>query len=141
MKTLEILREQDLGMLDARASAPWVIRGSYAHGAGRVGVIATWTEEGQGFERHVVGTIADSVEADLEACFDALLCHGVELVLVVAGDAGVAGVVGVGGVEGCGTGTQGTIHEALEHGGVEEGIVLWVGGLAVFEGLDGGVEG
>ncbi len=67
--------------------------------------------------------------------------HLIELGLVVAGDAGVAGVVGVGGVEGGGAGAERAVHEALEHGGVEEGIALWVGGLALLEGLDGGVEG
>ena len=51
---------------------------------------------GEGVEGHVVGAVADGVEAELEAGGGALGGHLVELVLVVAGDAGVAGVVGVG---------------------------------------------
>ena len=77
----------------------------------------------EGVEGHVVGAVADGVEAELEACHGAVGGHLVEVVLLVAGDAGVGGLVGVGGFEGGGAGAEGAVHEALEHGGVEEGIV------------------
>ncbi len=71
---------------------------------------------GEGVEGHGVGAVADGVEAELEAGGGALGGHLVEVVLVVAGEAGVAGVVGVGLFEGGGAGAEGAVHEAFEHG-------------------------
>ncbi len=50
----------------------------------------------EGVEGHGVSLVADGVEAKLEACGGAFDGHGVELVLLVARDAGVVGIVGVG---------------------------------------------
>ncbi len=86
---------------------------------------------GEGVEGHGVGLVADGVEAELEAGGGALGGHLVELVLVVAGDAGVGGVVGVGSGEGGGAGAEGAVHEAFEHGRVEEGVVGVVAGAAL----------
>ena len=47
----------------------------------------------EGVERHVVGAVADGVEAELEAGGGALGGHLVEVVLLVARDAGVGGLV------------------------------------------------
>ena len=83
-------------------------RGSLARDAGLLGGV-------EGVEGHVVGAVADGVEAELEAGGGALGGHLVELVLVVARDAGVGGVVGVGRVHGGGAGAERAVHEALEH--------------------------
>ena len=63
--------------------------------------------------------------------------HLVEFFLVEAGDAGVGGVVGVGVFHGGGAGAEGSVHEALEHAEVEEGVVGGVGGAAGFEDVEG----
>ncbi len=80
------------------------------------------------------------MEAELEACHGAFGGHLVELVLVVAGEAGVAGVVGVGLVHGGGAGAEGAVHVALELGEMEAEVVAGVAGAALLEDLDGPVE-
>ena len=75
----------------------------------------------EGIEGHVVGAVADGVEAELEAGGGALGGHLVEVVLLVARDAGVAGIVGVGSFHGGGAGAEGAVHEAFEHAEVEAG--------------------
>ncbi len=95
---------------------------------------------GEGVEGHVVGAVADGVEAELEAGGGAGGGHVVEVVLRVARDAGVGGVVGVGVVHGGGAGAEGAVHEAFEEGEVEEWVVGVVGGAAGVEDGDGEVE-
>ncbi len=87
---------------------------------GWLAVVGDLIGDVEGVEGHVVGAVADGVEAELEAGGGAFGGHLVELVLVVAGDAGVAGVVGVGRFEGGGAGAERAVHEALEHAEVEE---------------------
>ena len=88
----------------------------------------------------MVGLIADGVEAELKAGGGAGGGQGVQLFLAVAGDTGVVWVVGVGFGEGGGAGAEGAIHEALEHGEVEERVVGGVGGAARLEVAEGEVE-
>ena len=87
------------------------------------------------------GAVADGVEAQLEAGGGAFGGHGVELRLVIAGQAGVRGVVGVGGEHGGGAGAERAVHEALEHAGVEHAIVGRLGGAHALELIQGCVEG
>ena len=95
--------------------------------------------DAEGVEGHVVGAVADGVEAELEAGGGAFGGHLVELVLVVAGEAGVAGVVGVGRVHGGGAGAEGAVHEALEHARVwrRGSLAGWLA-RRCFEDVDGG---
>ena len=61
--------------------------------------------------------------------------HLVERALIVAGEAGVAGIVGVGLVHGGGAGAERAVHEALELGEMQEGIVGGMAGATLLEGL------
>ena len=76
----------------------------------------------------------------MKACLGAFDGHLIESLLIVAGDAGVGGIVRVWGVQGGGSGAQGAVHEAFEHGGVEEWVGDWVGLLVFFKGGDREVE-
>ena len=95
-------------------------------------------------ERHVVGAISDGMERAESGKPASTRSFGhliVEFRLVVAGDAGVGGIVRIWGVQGGGSGAERAVHEAFEHGGVEEGIGDWVGRLVFFQGGDREVEG
>ncbi len=94
----------------------------------------------EGVEGHVVGEIADGVEAELEAVGGAVGGHLVELVLIVAREAHVTGLVGVGVVHGCGARTEGAVHERLEHGEMEERVVGGVAGATLVEDREREVE-
>ncbi len=149
-EAVEVGREQDLGVFDAKAEAGgggdgWGWCGDdvgvgAAGGGGRRCGVGDLLGGSEGVEGDVVGAVADGVEADLEACGGAFGGELDELVLVVTGEAGVGGVVGVGLVHGCGAGAEGAVHEALEHGEVEERIVGWVAGAALLEDGYGLVE-
>ena len=91
-------------------------------------------------ERHVVGAVADGVEAELEAGGGALGGHLVEVVLLVARDAGVGGLVVVGRFHGGGAAAERAVHEALEHAEVQQRVVEVVAGAALLEVADGEVE-
>ncbi len=71
-------------------------------------------------EGHVVGAVADGVEAELEAGSGARGGHLVEVVLLVARDAGVGGLVVVRSFHGGGAGAERAVHEAFEHAEVEQ---------------------
>ena len=94
----------------------------------------------KGVERHVIGAVADGVEAELEAGDGALGGHLVEVVLLKARDAGVRGLVVVGRFHRCGAGAERAIHEALEHAEMQQRIVEVVAGAALLEVADRKVE-
>ena len=56
----------------------------------------------EGVQGHIVGAVADRVEAELKAGLGAFGGELVEFGLVVAGEAGVVGVVAVGLFQRCG---------------------------------------
>ena len=91
----------------------------------------------EGVEGEVVGPIADGMEANLEAGGGAGRGEAVEVGLGEAGEAAVAGVIGLGGGEGGSAGAEGAVHEALELGEVEEGVVGGVAGALMLEGVEG----
>ena len=91
-------------------------------------------------ERHVIGAVADGVEAELEAGDGALGGHLVEVVLLEARDAGVGGLVVVRRFHGCGAAAERAVHEAFEHAEMQQRIVEVVAGAALLEVADREVE-
>ena len=78
---------------------------------------------GKGIERHLHSAIADGVKADLESGRGALDRHAIQLGLLVPRQAGVAGIVGIRRQQRRRARAERAVHEALEHGGVQHGIV------------------
>src|SRR5690349_22284854 len=66
------------------------------------------------------------MEPDLEAITGTLSGHGVQLVLLIARNAGILGIVIVRREHGSSARSQRSIHEAFQHAGVQHGITLWM---------------
>ena len=96
---------------------------------------------GEGVQRHLHTLVADGVEADLESGVHALFRHLGEHVLFILWQAGIVGIVGVGFEQRGGARTQGSIHEALEHAGVQQVVRLGMRRAMLLQYRQGIVEG
>ncbi len=95
---------------------------------------------GEGVERHLHRPIADGMKADLKPGGDPLFGHGIELSLLVTRQSAVAGVVGIGRQQGGGSRAQGSIHETLQHSGVQHAVGGRLRGAVRLEECDRIVE-
>src|SRR5689334_17629132 len=79
--------------------------------------------EGKSVQGHACATVADGMESQLKSGARTLRRLLVQRLLLVAWNAGIFRIVVVRREHGGSTGTKRTIHEALEHGGVQHGIL------------------
>ena len=79
---------------------------------------------GKGIERHLYALVADGVKADLEARQHALFRHVIQLLRIVARQAGVLGIIRVRLQHRRRVRSQRAVHESLEHAGVQHQVGL-----------------
>ena len=126
----ELVRGDDLVVLDAEAEvARLIVLAGGSFGGG------------ESVERHLHGAVSDGVKADLESGRRALNRHAIQLVLLVTRQAGVAGIVGIRRQQRRRARSQRAVHEALEHGGVQHGIVGRMVRAVRLQKADGVVKG
>ena len=118
LETLDLLQSGDLRVLDAKP----VIIVTATIGRLHLGVFCRLLRLGKGVERQLHPFVADGVKTDLISGQHALFRHRIQLGRVVLRQSAVLRVIAEGIKHRGGFRAERTIHEALQHSGVEHRV-------------------